>query len=963
MKKIRNLIIFFLITLISSFSFANAKEMKLSYLESELELTNPNANFAYIIGSYVFTSDYNIDTRDIMFASNSINISAEDKAQGNTARSKMAIHKIEKVLSDDFLSYTWVVKEDYVKGNTSLTNDTELNIEYIDYEKVKNMFTVTFNSDNSTDNKIVHVLEGNKIEEPENPSKEGYIFEGWYKCSDDECTELDNNKFDFTNIDISKNITLKAKWSEIINVKDEINNFIDEIITPDSIAKDYLEMKISEELEDTLIIDIVNPSADINSIRRTGIAAKLESIMKSGKYEKITVNNVEIPANTNAPEIRNKIIEALSNELMKVSLKSSLPTVPLEKLINKEIKVVFTLSKDYVNSENETHEIIYTVKFIADKIIVNDEESLSKALSSNYDSIVIGTDFDIISQKEINNNVIIDGNNKVLTVKSDNIDYAFIINSDVTINNLSLKDSKTAIKVNSNGNLTTDSLTIDNSSVSGIEVEGTLNATNLVNNHENYYRPTIKAKDGSNVIASGKNNQNTIVLNEVYDVTKDIDGPIDTKTKIEGYKYHYLDENNSKLFTITFNKGRYKALTRYCIYNEIPISPKGAYMDIMVISNSNIYVQLFQHKWTDGEKEYADVIKEEGKSGLPKATKDATYTAIFGSPELKPGLVFADTKEEITDALSKDDTKIIYVTTKNKDNLENIENIEIKTLDVGDLKIDKGIELVGDGTITLEGTIEIAADNVVLEDLTIKGKKGNANLNNTSSNKNGSFYVIKVDDFETSDGTKSFEIWDSKISNGDSNNQAYSALYIPVDNIKATIYGNTFVTDNIYNTIEFGYGKSVASKTYILENYFEGKNKNNHINIYTVQDNAEISISRNKFEYSGNAIRLSNTSNATATFTVSSNRYKDTIENNDYKGFILLQATNHLENFNNYTINISYLYHGLIYNDENTKKLTTQGTGDERVYYYSDSTGSHVGTDYQSGTSSDASKNVKINIS
>ncbi len=63
-------------------------------------------------------------------------------------------------------------------------------------------YTVIFDADNGTTTKQ-SVLMGSKLTSPEMPSKEGYIFEGWYN---------DEDKWDFDSNKVTKNITLTAKY-------------------------------------------------------------------------------------------------------------------------------------------------------------------------------------------------------------------------------------------------------------------------------------------------------------------------------------------------------------------------------------------------------------------------------------------------------------------------------------------------------------------------------------------------------------------------------------------------------------------------------------------------------------------------------------------------------------------------------------------------------------------------------
>lgn len=84
-------------------------------------------------------------------------------------------------------------------------------------------FTVTFNSNGGT--KVVkQVVDANeKVKEPEEPTKKGYTFKGWY---------LDGKKYDFKT-KVTKDIKLKAKWSKLSqssNDKDVDNNKDDDSV-------------------------------------------------------------------------------------------------------------------------------------------------------------------------------------------------------------------------------------------------------------------------------------------------------------------------------------------------------------------------------------------------------------------------------------------------------------------------------------------------------------------------------------------------------------------------------------------------------------------------------------------------------------------------------------------------------------------------------------------------------------
>lgn len=71
----------------------------------------------------------------------------------------------------------------------------------------KNEFTITFDTQGGSEVKPITIAEGATITLPRNPTKEGYIFDGWYLS--DEFIE----KFNKTQT-ISSNITVYAKWKE-----------------------------------------------------------------------------------------------------------------------------------------------------------------------------------------------------------------------------------------------------------------------------------------------------------------------------------------------------------------------------------------------------------------------------------------------------------------------------------------------------------------------------------------------------------------------------------------------------------------------------------------------------------------------------------------------------------------------------------------------------------------------------
>ena len=96
-------------------------------------------------------------------------------------------------------------------------------------EPVEKTYSVTFNTNGGSEVEKQTINEGEVVNEPEKPTKEGFSFDGWY--TDEDLTE----KFDFVTV-ITSDITLYAGWEE----KSE--------------AEQYFE-------KNSQLIDIVNESA------------------------------------------------------------------------------------------------------------------------------------------------------------------------------------------------------------------------------------------------------------------------------------------------------------------------------------------------------------------------------------------------------------------------------------------------------------------------------------------------------------------------------------------------------------------------------------------------------------------------------------------------------------------------------------------------------------------------------
>ena len=75
-------------------------------------------------------------------------------------------------------------------------------------DAVRAVYTATFNANNGTDPVEMPIVEGEPMEKPDDPEKDGYTFKGWFT---DEALE---QEYDFETL-VTGDITLYAKWEKI----------------------------------------------------------------------------------------------------------------------------------------------------------------------------------------------------------------------------------------------------------------------------------------------------------------------------------------------------------------------------------------------------------------------------------------------------------------------------------------------------------------------------------------------------------------------------------------------------------------------------------------------------------------------------------------------------------------------------------------------------------------------------
>lgn len=117
---------------------------------------------------------------------------------------------------DGYTFECWKLGEEAFNFNTPITKDITLvaswGVTSPDPEPEKYTVTFDYDDDGTTANQEIEVPKDSTVKEPEDPTREGYAFKGWYIVN-----EAEEKKFEF-DTPITGDIELKAKW--------EINKYI-----------------------------------------------------------------------------------------------------------------------------------------------------------------------------------------------------------------------------------------------------------------------------------------------------------------------------------------------------------------------------------------------------------------------------------------------------------------------------------------------------------------------------------------------------------------------------------------------------------------------------------------------------------------------------------------------------------------------------------------------------------------
>ncbi len=806
---------------------------------------------------------------------------------------KLSAEGIEIEKNEDLLGKEFIVTIELDENAKRETTGGKTMIYNIVFTADK--FTVKFEGGNNEPDQTV--IKGELAKKPEpDPIKKGYQFQYWEKTGDE------GHQYEFST-PVTEALTLKAVFKKVVETDELVNTAVKGIVGKGFTAS-YASGKVT--------IDITGIDKKLEEVEGTRIMIVLGEILKTEGVESVTVEydgtSAKYEAITDTPDYEN-MKTTLQAVLTKMAATDLYGLVDKKLTVTIKVKDEAILEAKDVTAKDSTAE--YTINFTSDYVRATNKQTLIEALQGKKGHIVIENDIEVDNDIEIKRSVTILSSkeeNKVTRNNGGEDTHVFKISgegTDVTLEGLQLKGASGAAVL--------------------VEDSATVTATDLKVEDEDYNKPAIAAKKGTTV----KNESNFTRLDKPYKVTKGADE--DKLAEIKDTRNYYIESNHSKLYTISFSLEsgiRFK----FFMHDEAITAPASSSKPYDNLESGKRYTFANQWKEKDG---VGDIDNFQFSNGSLKATKNTTYYAKYTETDFTK--VTVTKKDDLETAIQSisDGLPIIIEATGEI----NIDNLNIDT--------EQSVTLIGKGNFTLKGTITATSQvpSLYLKKLNIVGS---GEGNKVAGDAEERYYIVKSE-------AKKFTMFQTTISNGNEDTQAYSALYLPADGVVANIQLNTFNVNNVYNTIQFEPGKAVGSGTIISNNKFEGTtNTHNHINIYAVQEGAKITIENNTFDISANAIRLSNTTGASAEFAINKNTYKETDSTTDYAGFILMQIAGSGENaddFSKYTITAKD-------NRGPNNKVLTDKKEDKtlRFEYYASANGTQVSDDNPKGKD----KNAKV---
>ena len=205
-----------------SLTISTAKPTKTGYTFTSWNTKKDGTGTKYDIGaSYTTDSDVTLYAQ---YKENTITYTVKYDANGGTGspsnqtktKGKELVLSTTVPTKEGYKFVNWNTKKDATgtSYNAGSKYTTEASVTlYAQYEKELNeeetKYTITFYTNDGTTEKSTKVVnKGDKVVKPEDPTREGYTFDGWYDKKEN------GKEYDFTK-EVTSDISLYAYWSKI----------------------------------------------------------------------------------------------------------------------------------------------------------------------------------------------------------------------------------------------------------------------------------------------------------------------------------------------------------------------------------------------------------------------------------------------------------------------------------------------------------------------------------------------------------------------------------------------------------------------------------------------------------------------------------------------------------------------------------------------------------------------------
>ena len=170
--------------------------------------------------AFVWGEDTNTQSRYYLATSNTESIDVPNPANTESENFSGWRYLVPSAQAGGEAAEKTVSKSSGASTTVSLADISETTI--VSAVWAPKQYTVSFNPDNGSAATSQNINYGNKVTKPADPTKEGYEFTGWVlantaveKAGDNNVQLSAGTVFDFENISVINNLSLKAKWKHV----------------------------------------------------------------------------------------------------------------------------------------------------------------------------------------------------------------------------------------------------------------------------------------------------------------------------------------------------------------------------------------------------------------------------------------------------------------------------------------------------------------------------------------------------------------------------------------------------------------------------------------------------------------------------------------------------------------------------------------------------------------------------